>query len=91
MALVIGVAVSGGTAGAAANDPATTVWEHGGSNMGLCSAFLGTAQVRDDVNRAIRLVGDRLGIENPGQIFHVRAQQDESRPPAQECLQRQQH
>ena len=68
-------------------DPATTVWEAGGSNMGECSAYLGTRQVRDDVNRLI-LAGAIPGVENPGQIYHVRAQQEESKPPEQECLRR---
>ena len=69
-------------------DPGTTVYEAGGSNMGECSAFLGTLKVRDDVNQIIRLHGDELGIDNPGQIYHIRAQQENSLPPAQECLQR---
>ncbi len=69
-------------------DPGTTVYEVGGSNMGECSAFLGTQQVRDDVNRIIRLNGDELGIENPGQIYHVRARQEVNLPPQQECLPR---
>ena len=69
-------------------DPGTTVYEAGGSNMGECSAFLGTLGARDDVNQIIRLHGDQLGIENPGQIYHVRAQQEVNLPPAQECLQR---
>ncbi len=68
-------------------DPGTTVYEAGGSNMGECSAYLGTRQVRDDVNRLI-LAGAIPGIENPGQIYSVRARQDESLPPEQECLQR---
>ena len=69
-------------------DPATTVYENGGSNLGECSAFLGTQRLRDDVNQIIRLNGDQLGIENPGQIYHVRAQQEVNLPPAQECLRR---
>ncbi len=69
-------------------DPATTVYEAGGSNLGECSAFLGTRQIRDDVNQIIRLHGDQLGIENPGQIYHVRAQQQNNLPPEQECLPR---
>jgi hypothetical protein len=85
-------AVAAGPAFGAPNappaDPGTIVYEVGGSNMGECSAFLGTLGVRDDVNRIIRIHGDALGIDNPGQIYHVRAQQDESRPPEQECLQR---
>ena len=47
-----------------------------------------TLKVRDDVNQIIRLRGDELGIDNPGQIYHVRAQQENNLPPAQECLQR---
>ncbi len=72
----------------AQTNPAQRVREVGGSNMGECSAYLGGMQVRDDVNRIIRQYGDLLGIENPGEIYHVRAQQPESKPPAQECLQR---
>lgn len=86
-------ALAVGTAGpvpasAAGRDAATTVWQVGGSNMGECSAYLGGMQVRDDVNQIIRQYGDFLGIDNPGQIFHVRAQQAVSLPPAQECLKR---
>ena len=82
--------VTAGPAFGAVNppDPGTTVYEAGGSNLGECSAFLGTLGVRDDVNQIIRLHGDQLGIENPGQIYHVRAQQEVNLPPAQECLQR---
>jgi hypothetical protein len=69
-------------------DPGTTVYEAGGSNLGECSAFLGTQRLRDDVNQIIRLYGDQLGIDNPGQIYHVRAQQENNLPPAQECLPR---
>ena len=69
-------------------DPGTTVYEAGGSNLGECSAFLGTLGVRDDVNQIIRLHGDELGIDNPGQIYHVRARQENNLPPAQECLPR---
>ncbi len=72
-------------------DPATTVWEAEGSNMGICSAYLGTLGVRSDVNQIIRVNGDALGIANPGVLVRVRAQQSASKPPAQECLQRQQH
>jgi hypothetical protein len=79
--------VPGGAA--AATDPATTAWQAGATNMGVCSAFLGTAGVRDDVNRAIRHHGDRLGVQSPGELFRVRARQDVTVPPAQECLPRQ--
>ena len=81
------LAVSGGPAFGAPADPATTVWEAGGSNMGECSAFLGTMGVRDDVNRLIK-DGAIPGVENPGQVYSVRAQQEESKPPQQECLRR---
>ncbi len=77
----------GAPGGAQPADPATTVWEAGGSNMGECSAYLGTLQVRDDVNRLI-LAGAIPGVENPGQVYSVRAQQEESKPPQQECLRR---
>ena len=82
--------VMAGPAFGAANppDPATTVYEAGGSNLGECSAFLGTRQLRDDVNQIIRLNGDQLGIKSPGQIYHVRAQQQNNLPPEQECLPR---
>lgn len=83
--LALGLA---GTTGARAADPATTAWAAGASNMGECSAFLGTQGLRDDVNAMIRERGDVLGIANPGQIFHLRARQPVSLPPAQECLPR---
>jgi hypothetical protein len=86
-AAALALALVPGTA-AAATDPATTAWQAGAKNMGVCSAFLGTAGVRDDVNRAIRLHGDQLGITSPGELFRVRAQQDVTVPPAQECLPR---
>jgi hypothetical protein len=73
---------------ASAADPATTAWQAGATNMGVCSAFLGTAGVRDDVNRAIRQHGAQLGVSSPGELFRVRARQDVTLPPAQECLPR---
>ena len=71
-------------------DPGTTVYNAGGSNLGECSSYLGTQQLRDDVNRIIRLYGDQLqpSIANPGQLYHVRAHQEVNLPPAQECLPR---
>jgi len=84
--LIVSASPAFGAAGG--TDPATTAYEAGGSNLGECSAFLGTRQVRDDVNQIIRLYGDQLGIDNPGQIYHVRAQQENNLPPAQECLPR---
>jgi hypothetical protein len=75
-----------GAADSADPDPGTTVYNAGGSNLGECSAYLGaTLKARDDVNQIIRLYGDQLGIANPGQIYHVRAQQEENEPPAEEC------
>jgi hypothetical protein len=85
-ALALGL-LTGGQA-LAATDPATQVWEAGGSNMGECSSFLGGMQVRDDVNHIIKDNGDVLGISSPGELFRVRARQQENLPPAQECLQR---
>ena len=70
-------------------DPATTVWQAEGSNMGICSAFLGGLQVRDDVNRIIAEYGDALGFDSPGTLYRVRARQTDSKAPAAECLQRQ--
>ena len=92
VALAALFAVTAGPAFGAPNapppaDPGTTVYEAGGSNMGECSAYLGTRQVRDDVNRLI-LAGAIPGVENPGQVYSVRAQQEESKPPEQECLRR---
>ncbi|CAA9404754.1 MAG: hypothetical protein AVDCRST_MAG03-1459 [uncultured Rubrobacteraceae bacterium] len=81
------LAVPGGPALGAPADPATTVWEAGGGNMGECSAYLGERRVRDDVNRLIK-GGAIPGVENPGQVYSVRAQQEESKPPEQECLRR---
>ncbi len=80
--------IAGSSQAVAAADPGTRVWQAGGSNMGECSAFLGGLQVRDDVNQIIRQHGNVLGIASPGALFHLRAQQPESLPPQQECLQR---
>ncbi|CAA9459588.1 MAG: hypothetical protein AVDCRST_MAG58-2307 [uncultured Rubrobacteraceae bacterium] len=85
---LLAVAASPAAFGAPPVDPGTVVYNAGGSNLGECSAFLGTRQERDDVNRIIRLYGDQLGIDNPGQIIHVRAQQENNLPPEQECRQR---
>ena len=73
-----------------ANNPGVTVWEHGGSNMGECSAYLGsTLGVRDDINHAIKEFGALLGLRSPGALYSVRARQATSKPPAIECLPRQ--
>ena len=57
--------------------------------MGLCSSYLGQAQVRDDVNALIREFGDQLGISSPGDLYSVRAHQHENGPAEQECSPRQ--
>ena len=84
---LLALLTSGGTAHAA-TDASTRVWEVGGSNMGVCSAYLGQLQVRDDVNQLINAYGDLLGIPTPGAVYSVRAKQSVNLPPAQECLQR---
>ena len=58
------------------------------SNMGLCSAYLGQMQVRDDVNRIINDIGVLYGIDNPGELYKIRAQQRELGTPEEECQQR---
>jgi hypothetical protein len=89
---VVAALVPAGTAAAAADpQPGTIVFEAGGSNMGLCSAYLGaTLKVRDDVNQQIRLFGDALGISNPGELYKIRARQPVVLPPELECLPRRQ-
>ena len=74
---------------AAENDAPDRVWEVGGSNMGLCSAYLGQLGVRQDVNHLIKEFGGQLGIASPGELYSVRARQATSLAPAQECLRRQ--
>ncbi|MDP9375107.1 MAG: hypothetical protein M3Q65_22195 [Chloroflexota bacterium] len=88
--LVSGSLLVGGEAvGAAPADPSETAMEAGASNMGICSSYLGRLQVRDDVNQIILEYGEVLGISNPGELYHVRAQQSQNAPtPAQECQQR---
>jgi len=81
-------APSGGSA-------ATNVWEHGGSNLGECSAYLGqldvpgVANVRAEVNHTIQQFGSQLGIASPGALYSVRAKQQVNLAPAEECLPRQ--
>lgn len=84
----------GGTAQAAAftptSNPGVTVWEHGGSNLGECSAYLATVLgVRGDINHVIKDYGAALGIASPGALYSVRARQATNAAPAQECLPRQ--
>jgi len=72
------------------NNPGVTVWQHGGSNMGECSAYLAsTLGVRDDINHAIQEFGPLLGLSSPGALYSVRAQQQVNGAPADECLPRQ--
>lgn len=87
---VAAVLAPGGTALAGPpQQPATVVFEAGGSNMGMCSAYLGaTLGVRDDVNRQIREFGDALGISSPGELYRIRARQPVTLPPELECLPR---
>ena len=86
--------VSAAGAGVASAD-ATTVYEHGGSNMGECSAYLGqldtpeNGSVRASVNHVIKEFGAFLGLSSPGDLYSVRAKQQVNLPPAQECLPRQ--
>jgi hypothetical protein len=86
-ALALGLVA--GPVAAAENDAPDRVWEVGGSNMGLCSAYLGQLGVRQDVNHLIKEFGPMLGISSPGELYSVRAQQPTSLPPAEECLRRQ--
>lgn len=73
----------------ATDNPGTTVYEHGGSNLGECSAYLATVLgVRDDINHTIKEYGSFLGISSPGELYSVRARQQVNLPPAQECLAR---
>jgi hypothetical protein len=94
LALTIGFAVLPATAQANAwtpsDNPGVTVWQHGGSNMGECSAYLAsTLGVRDDINHAIKEFGPFLGLSSPGALYSVRARQQVNGAPAQECLPRQ--
>ena len=60
------------------------------SNMGVCSSFLGQQKTKDNDNvraEVNHLVKD-IGIENPGELYKVRAQQHNNRPPEEECLPR---
>ena len=85
---IVAALVPAGTA-AAKPQPGTVVFEAGGSNMGMCSAYLGaTLGVRDDVNQQIRLFGDALGISSPGELYKIRARQPVVLPPELECLPR---
>ena len=89
--LAVVAALAPASTAAAAPQPGTVVFEAGGSNMGMCSAYLGaTLGVRDDVNQQIRLFGDALGISSPGELYRIRARQAVVLPPELECLPRRQ-
>lgn len=75
-------------AASAAFGAVTTASAEPHSNMGLCSAYLGHLQVRDDVNRIIVQNGDLFGIRSPGELYRVRAQQRDLGTAEQECEQR---
>lgn len=57
--------------------------------MGMCSAFLASLGVRDDVNHLIQEnPGLFDGAEHPGELYSVRAKQHVNQPPPLECLAR---
>ena len=92
--IVLGVAAAlalpAAATAAPGQQPGTVVYEAGGSNMGMCSAYLGaTLGVRDDVNRQIKDFGPALGISSPGELYRIRARQPVDLPPELECLPRQ--
>jgi hypothetical protein len=93
-AVLVGTATAA-FAGPAGGSAAYNVWEHGGSNLGECSAYLGqlavpgVTNVRAEVNHVIQQYGDVLGIASPGALYSVRAQQQVNLQPAQECMPRQ--
>jgi hypothetical protein len=69
--------------------PGQRPYEAGASNMGMCSAFLASLGVRDDV---IHLIQDNPGLfdgaQHPGDLYSVRAKQKDNQPPPLECLKR---
>jgi hypothetical protein len=73
---------------AASQNPGDTPARGEASNMGLCSAFLGQLQARDDVNRILKERGGLLGIDSPGELYRIRAQEHPDASAADECLQR---
>jgi hypothetical protein len=69
--------------------PGQKPYEAGASNMGMCSAFLASLGVRDDINHLIQEnPGLFDGAQSPGELYRVRAQQHENLPPPLECLKR---
>jgi hypothetical protein len=74
---------------ASAPAPGQKPYEAGASNMGMCSAFLASLGVRDDVNHLIQEnPGLFDGAQSPGELYRVRAKQHENLPPPLECLKR---
>ena len=64
-------------------------YEAGASNMGICSPFLASLGVRDDINHLIQEnPGLFDGAEHPGGLYSVRAKQKVNLPPPFECLKR---
>jgi hypothetical protein len=69
--------------------PGQRPYEAGASNMGMCSPFLASLGVRDDVNHLIQAnPGLFDGAEHPGDLYSVRAKQRVNQPPPLECLAR---
>jgi hypothetical protein len=86
-AMVAVIAVPVGVAEPSA--PGQRPYEAGASNMGMCSAFLASLGVRDDINHLIQEnPGLFDGAEHPGNLYSVRAKQRENLPPPLECLKR---
>jgi hypothetical protein len=91
LACLLGLGLAG-QAGAVVDEPGTQPWEAGASNMGLCSAYLGQTQgrlepnARAEVNHLIQTLP--FGYTSPGELFSVRARQEVSLPPEQECVRR---
>lgn len=86
-------AVGAGAVGAQSADPSATALEAGASNMGVCSSYLGRAQVRDDVNALLPEFG-YLGEQNRGGVYSNRAKlhgSENATTPEAECRQRSQH
>jgi hypothetical protein len=69
--------------------PGQKPYEAGASNMGMCSAFLASLGVRDDINHLIQEnPGLFDGAQHPGDLYSVRAKQRDNLPPPLECLAR---
>jgi hypothetical protein len=87
VAFVAVVAVPVGSASPSA--PGQRPYEAGASNMGMCSAFLASLGVRDDINHLIQEnPGLFDGAQHPGDLYSVRAKQKVNLPPPLECLKR---